>query len=190
VRAGHVLIGFGVLAAALATDVEPAGAFCSVFTRHPCFPAVCSVFASRYCIPYPNYWIGQDLRLTIESASAGDAPASGALAEDASGEHKLDTLHAMFDALRACWIPLAKEEARPGMQMSVRFAFKRSGDIIATPRVTYVSHGASPETREVYRHAISAALERCTPLHFSAGLSNAVAGRPIAIRFVDNREQP
>jgi hypothetical protein len=75
------------------------------------------------------------------------------------------------------------------MQMSVRFAFKRSGDIIATPRVTYASQGASPETREVYLRAISAALERCTPLHFSEGLGNAVAGRPIAIRFVDNREQ-
>jgi hypothetical protein len=190
VRAGRALIGFGVLAAALATDAEPAGAFCSAFTRYPCFPAACSVFASRYCIPYPNYWIGQDLRLTIESASVGDAAANGALAQDASGEHKLDTLHAMFNALRACWIPPAKEGARSGMQMSVRFAFKRSGDIIATPRVTYASQGASSETREVYLHAISAALERCTPLHFSEGLGNAVAGRPIAIRFVDNREQP
>jgi hypothetical protein len=190
VRAGRALIGFGVLATALMTDAEPAGAYCSVFTRHPCFPTACSLFASRYCTPYSDYWIGQDLRLTIESASADDPPASGALAEDASGEHKLDTLHAMFDALRACWIPPAKEEARPGMQMSVRFAFKRSGDIIATPRVTYASQGASPETREVYLHAISAALERCTPLHFSAGLGNAVAGRPIAIRFVDNRGQP
>jgi hypothetical protein len=184
------LIGLGVLATAFVAEVEPAGAFCSVFARHPCFPAGCGGFASRYCVTYSDYWFGQDLRLTIESASAGDAPTSEAPAQDASGEHKLDTLHAMFDALRACWIPPVKEEARPGMQMSVRFAFRRSGDIIATPRVTYVSHGASPEIREVYLHAISAALERCTPLHFSAGLGNAVAGRPIAIRFVDNREQP
>jgi len=190
VRTGQALTGLGVLATALLVGVEPAGAFCSAFTTHQCFPAVCSTFVSRYCIPHPNYWIGQDLRLTIESASAGDGPAGGAPALDANGEHKLDTLHAMFDALRACWIPPAKEEARPGMQMSVRFAFKRSGDIIATPRVTYVSHGASAEIREVYLHAISAALERCTPLHFSEGLGNAVAGRPIAIRFVDNREQP
>src|SRR5919201_6475408 len=159
------------------TDAEPAGAFCSVFTRHPCFPTACSLFASRYCTPYSDYWIGQDLRLTIESASAGDPPASGALAEDASGEHKLDTLHAMFDALRACWIPPAKDEARPGMQMSVRFAFKRSGDIIATPRVTYVSPGAPAETREVYLQAITAALARCTPLPLSDGLGGSIAGR-------------
>ena len=66
----------------------------------------------------------------------------------------------MFDALRACWIPPAKDEARAGMQMSVRFAFRRSGEIIATPRVTYVSPGAPPEARETYFHAISAALER------------------------------
>jgi len=31
------------------------------------------------------------------------------------------------------------------------------------------------------------ALKRCIPLHFSAGMAGAVAGRPIAIRFVDDR---
>lgn len=187
-RTGHVLIGVGVLAALMSADTKPASAFCSVLSRHPCFPTVCSVFARHPCIPYSTYWIGQDLRLTIESASSGTRPAG--LTDDASDDRKLDTLHAMFDALRACWIPPTKEEAHPGMQMSVRFAFKRSGDIIATPRVTYASQGVSRETRAIYLHAISAALERCTPLHLSQGLGNAIAGRPIAIRFVDNREQP
>jgi hypothetical protein len=31
------------------------------------------------------------------------------------------------------------------------------------------------------------ALKGCIPLHFSAGMAGAVAGRPIAIRFVDDR---
>ena len=35
--------------------------------------------------------------------------------------------------------------------------------------------------------AVNAALNRCTPLHFSGGMGDAVAGRPIAIRFVDDR---
>ena len=113
---------------------------------------------------------------------------SGAVAQTA--QPPVNTLSEVMAALRACWVPPPLDQSRAGMQMSVRFAFKRSGDIIATPRVTYVSQGASPESREVYLHAISAALERCTPLHFSEGLGNAVAGRPIAIRFVDNREQP
>jgi hypothetical protein len=184
--------GFGGLAgmiaiAASAAGVEPAGAFCSVFSRHPCAPAVCSVFHRGACIPDYGTPVGQDLRLTVESA----APAPSVPRDDNDGsEHKLDTIRAMFDALRACWVPPTKEEALAGMQMSVRFAFKRSGEIIATPRVTYATPGVPPETRDVYRSAIAAALERCTPLHFTDGMAGAIAGKPIAIRFVDNRNLP
>ena len=174
--------------AATAAGVEPAAAFCSVFSRHPCAPAVCSVFHRGACIPDYGTPLPQDLRLTVESAAAPAAPVPNA--DNDGAEHKLDTIRAMFDALRACWVPPAKDEARPGMQMSVRFAFKRSGEIIATPRVTYATPGVPPETRDVYRNAIAAALERCTPLHFTDGMAGAIAGKPIAIRFVDNRDLP
>ena len=189
-RRAQALIGLGsLMLATTALEVRPADAMCGVFARHPCFPTVCGVFGRHPC--YPDYWIGQDLRLTIESVSTLERPpVSDDHDRSDASDHKLDTLRAMFDALRACWIPLAKDEARAGMQMSVRFAFKRSGEIIATPRVTYVSPGAPPEARETYLHAINAALERCTPLPFSQGLGGAVAGRPIAIRFVDNRDKP
>jgi hypothetical protein len=65
--------GFGGLAgmiaiAASAAGVEPANAFCSVFSRHPCAPAVCSVFHRGACIPVRTP-VGQDLRLTVESAA-------------------------------------------------------------------------------------------------------------------------
>jgi hypothetical protein len=138
----------------------------------------------------PDYelWIGQDLRLTIMSANAPQAPHVG---KDTEGsEHKLHSIRDMFAALRTCWNPPDEDAAQSGMQMSVRFAFKRNGEIIAPPRVTYVSPDASPGVRETYRHAIMIALERCTPLHFSEGLAGAIAGRPIAIRFVDNRILP
>jgi hypothetical protein len=59
--------------------------------------------------------------------------------------------------------------------------------MIAPPRTTYASHDAPADVRNVYRDAVTAALARCTPLHFSEGMSEAVAGRPIAIRFVDDR---
>jgi hypothetical protein len=73
------------------------------------------------------------------------------------------------------------------MEYTIRFAFKRDGEIIAPPRVTYSSHDAPADVRDLYRDAVNAALARCTPLHFSDGMAGAVAGRPIAIRFVDNR---
>jgi len=101
--------------------------------------------------------------------------------------HALDTIRDMFAALRRCWLPPPKDEARHGMEYTIRFAFKRDGEVIAPPRVTYASHDTPSETRNAYRNAVDAALKRCTPLHFSEGMGGAVAGRPIAIRFVDDR---
>ena len=73
------------------------------------------------------------------------------------------------------------------MQMSVRFAFKRTGELIGEPRVTYTTPGIDDDTRRIYRDAIKEALDRCTPLPFSAGMGGAIAGRPIAVRLVDTR---
>ena len=44
------------------------------------------------------------------------------------------------------------------------------------------------DVRDAYRDAVNAALSRCLPLHFTDGMGGAVAGRPIAIRYVDNRD--
>jgi hypothetical protein len=192
--AAIVVLGAGASMLAAA----PAQAVCSVFDKHPCAPTVCSVFQRRPCLPEIEYWVGQDLRLTIESArtekaadgASHDQPTE-ALAqvrqEDSDTQHKLDSIRELFAALRACWIPPPGDEARAGMQMSVRLSFKRSGEIIGTPRVTYATPEAAKELRENYLKAITAALERCTPLPFTKGLGGAIAGRPIAIRYVDNR---
>jgi hypothetical protein len=189
-RKPGALIATTVIGAAAST-VAPAsaGAVCSVFDRHPCAPTFCSVFGRGPCLPDYELWIGQDLRLTIMSSNAAPvAPRSGD--DPDQPEHKVHSIRGMFSALRACWHPPDEDAARAGMQMSVRFSFKRNGEIVAPPRVTYTTPDASQEVRETYRHAIMAALERCTPLRFSEGLGGAVAGRPIAIRFVDDRALP
>jgi hypothetical protein len=168
---------------------------CSVLSGRPCHPSFCGVFHGGPCLPYYLPPIGEDLRLTIVSTddepagkdtanSGGDQAGSDT---DAADDHSLDSISAMFAALRACWVPPPKDEARPGMEYTIRFAFKRDGEIVASPRVTYASHDAPADVRDVYRDAVNAALKRCTPLHFSDGMGGAVAGRPIAVRFVDNR---
>ena len=141
------------------------------------------------------YPFGEDLRLTITSTDA-DHGTNGAAAEAApdadkdapDAKHQLNTIRDMFDALRACWMPPPEDEERPGMRMSVRLSFRRNGEMIGAPRVTYTSPDAPADARAVYHDAITAALDRCTPLSFTAGLGGALAGRPIAIRFVDNRD--
>jgi hypothetical protein len=152
---------------------------------------VCSVFRDRPCLPYFLPPLGHDLRLTIVSTDENGSQTEHGEVSGAD-EHPLDSIRDMFAALRSCWVPPPKEEAHHGMEYTIRFALKRDGTIIAPPRMTFSSHEASAETRQVYREAIDTALRRCTPLHFTDGMAGAVAGRPIAIRFVDDRstDQP
>jgi hypothetical protein len=171
---------------------------CSVLSGRPCHPSFCSVFHSGPCMPYYLPPLGEDLRLTIVSSDDTDRADNNAAKNDQAGDqsggenatasdHPLDSIRDMFAALRACWVPPPKDEARHGMEYTIRFAFKRDGEIVAPPRVTYASHDAPVDVRDIYRDAVNAAIKRCTPLHFSDGMGGAVAGRPIAIRFVDNR---
>jgi hypothetical protein len=74
------------------------------------------------------------------------------------------------------------------MQMSVRFSFKRTGEMIGAPFMTYATAGVPVDVRATYLKAINASLDGCEPLKFTDGLGGAIAGRPIAIRYVDNRE--
>jgi hypothetical protein len=177
---------------------------CSVLSGIPCHPSFCGVFHRGPCLPYYLPPFGEDLRLTIVStddndpadntAGAAKKDQTGDQADDQAGgdnemasDHPLDSIRDMFAALRACWVPPPKDEAQHGMEYTIRFAFKRDGEILAPPRVTYASHDAPADVRDIYRDAVNAALKRCTPLHFSDGMGGAVAGRPIAVRFVDNR---
>ena len=156
---------------------------CSVLDGQPCTPSFCSVFNHGPCVPEIDYPTGENLQLTIESVPSRDDAA-----RYVRPDHDLDSIGDLFAALRACWSPPPADAAREGMQMSVRFSFKRSGEIIAVPRVTYATSGVSTDLRNTYLKAITASLDACVPLKFTGGLGGAIAGRPIAIRYVDNRQ--
>ena len=165
-------------------DATPfAHAPCSVLDGQPCTPGYCSVFNHGPCIPEIDYPYGENLQLTIQSVPPRDDAA-----KYQKPDHDLDTIGDLFSALRSCWSPPPTDTAREGMQMSVRFSFKRSGEIIASPRVTFATAGVPAETRATYLKAINASLDACLPLKFTGGLGGALAGRPIAIRYVDNRD--
>ena len=156
---------------------------CSVLDHRPCTPTFCSVFNDGPCIPEIFYPYGQNLQLTIQSV-----PAAKDAAKYVRPDHDLDTIGDLFAALRSCWSPPPATSAREDMQMSVRFSFKTSGEMIGTPRLTFATAGISADTRAAYLKAINSSLDACLPLKFSNGLGGALAGRPIAIRYVDNRE--
>jgi hypothetical protein len=155
---------------------------CSVLDNRPCTPYHCSVLDHGPCTPEIDYPYGQDLRLTVQSV-----PPEQDAAKYKKPDHDLDNIGDLFAALRACWSPPPADAAREGMQMSVRFSFKRTGEIIATPRVTFATAGVAADTRATYLKAINTSLDACLPLKFTDGLGGALAGRPIAVRYVDNR---
>jgi hypothetical protein len=156
---------------------------CSVLDGRPCTPSFCSVLNRGPCIPEIDYPYGENLQLTIESVPPQDDKA-----KYARPDHDLDTIGDLFAELRSCWSPPPADSAAEGMQMTVRFSFKRDGAIIAAPRLTFATTGSSADTRTTYLKAINASLDACMPLKFTNSLGGALAGRPIAIRYVDNRE--
>lgn len=155
---------------------------CSVLSGQPCTPSFCSVFNHGPCIPEIDYPYGQNLQLTIQTV-----PAKADAEKYRKPDHDLDSIGDLFAELRSCWSPPPPDIAHEGMQMSVRFSFKRSGEMIGPPRVTFATAGVPADIRETYLKAINASLDACIPLKFTDGLGGALAGRPIAIRYVDNR---
>ncbi|UGY02617.1 hypothetical protein [Bradyrhizobium quebecense] len=156
---------------------------CSVLDYGPCIPSYCSVFNHGPCLPEINYPYGENLQLTILTV-----PPQDQAEKYRKPDHDLDTIGDLFAALRSCWAPPPADDAREGMQMSVRFSFKRTGEMIGTPRLTFATRGIPADTRTTYLNAINASLGACLPLKFTGGLGGALAGRPIMIRYVDNRE--
>ena len=100
----------------------------------------------------------------------------------------VNTLSELMAALRACWVPPPLDQSRAGMQITVQMSFRRNGELLGQPRITFESAGASEDERLAYRIAVAKMLKRCTPVPVTEGLGNALAGRPLTIRFVDNRK--
>lgn len=172
-----------VLAAVTSTQIpHPARALtlCGTSEGPGCVPTTCTVLVPQTCLPDDDFPLGGDLRLTINTVSAEAAlPKS---------DHDLDTLRDLFVMLRSCWTPPALADASHGMQMTVRVSYKRSGDIFAPPQLTYALEGASQKVRDTYRAAIAQSLESCAPMHFSRAFGDAIAGKPILIRYIDDRD--
>lgn len=180
---GRLILAIAALGAALdgnpalAVDALNRLSVCSVFDPAPCAPAFCGVFGPWPCVPaLPS--LGQGLLLTVASRSTGGGRAP---------TEPVDNIREMFDALRACWEPPSIKESLRNMQMTAVFSYKRNGELFGPPRVTYASPEVDSETRRRYLEAIIAALNRCAPMPFTEAMAGAIAGRPVAVRFIGGR---
>jgi hypothetical protein len=102
---------------------------------------------------------------------------------------ELNTMKDVNDAFFACWKAPSAFDARPGMEITIRFALSRTGEIIGEPRFTFASPDVPPDVRAVYQRSIADAFKTCTPFPLSPSLGGAIAGRPQSLRFFDGRGQ-
>ena len=96
----------------------------------------------------------------------------------------IDMIRDIFPAIGACWTPPAGLTRLERIEITVRFSLRRDGTVIGAPRVTFATLGAKARARQALTDATFEAIRRCTPLPLTKGLSGAIAGRPIAIRFI------
>lgn len=142
--------------------------------------ASCSVLEDRPCPGREGLPVGQGLLFTVQDTPSDPVPGPRMA-------KPLNTIRDVFAAIHACWLPPPMDQAQEGMEIAVRFSFTRDGGILGEPRFTYLTRDVTQQVRTAYQRAVAATLARCTPLPFTPELGGAIAGRPFAIRFIDNR---
>ena len=125
----------------------------------------------------PLFWFAVPLLLVLWN--------SGGQAEPG----QVDSIREAVARLRSCWKPPPASRANPGIDITVIVSFNRDGAILGHPRISYESEQATDNDRLMYRIAVMEALQRCTPMPFTEGMSGAVAGRPFSVQF-HNRKRP
>ena len=70
----------------------------------------------------------------------------------------------------------------------MRLSFKRSGEVLGKPQITYFKAGGERHFQERFAASVMSAFAQCTPLPFTAALGSAIAGRPFTFRFIDDRQ--
>jgi hypothetical protein len=186
------ILGAAALAAASFAAPEPARAFCSVLSRHPCTPYFGSVLRRHPFTPYSCGVSGGPCSPEVVLLSgkapvlkvAGHAGPPGPIDRD----HPLDRLDEVALLFSKCLELPPDGQSQAGMELALRFAFKRNGEIVADPRFTYTTRGASENVKGAWRAAALDMLQRCTPVPMSANLGGAIAGQPIVVAIRETRE--
>jgi hypothetical protein len=70
-------------------------------------------------------------------------------------------------------------------EVTFLFSFRRDGTLIAPPRLTHSEPPAQADHQRPFADAARAAILACAPFPFTARFASAIAGRPFAVRIID-----
>lgn len=125
-------------------------------------------------------WAG---RLTVTLALLGCVGQAHALGADAQGSEKqsLNNQQDLWNYFERCMKPTG---GAAGAEMTIRFSLKRDGSLLGKPQITFAKWAGDADDQHRFAEGIAAAFSRCLPAPITGGLGGAIAGRPIALRFV------
>lgn len=105
---------------------------------------------------------------------------------DAQGDQRpiagpLERPGQISDALMRCWRP---PPAGFRQEITIRVAFRKDGDLMGEPRITWIGPTGNVEQRAALRNSMLRAISLCVPMRFTPAMASAIAGRPFAMRFI------
>src|SRR5215467_12687874 len=130
--------------------------FGSVFSHHPFTPYSCGVFSRPGCTPELLFPLNQVPLLKVHGHVGPPDPLDR--------EHPVDRIDELGPLLSNCLELPPDDEAQVGMQVSLKLAFKRDGELLADPRFTYTTHDAPEKVKAAYQAAALDMLKHCTTL--------------------------
>jgi hypothetical protein len=98
-----------------------------------------------------------------------------------SAQAEVNSFKELRPAIMACWRPPSSLER---LDATVRFSLNRRGAIIGQPAITYSELSEDERTSRAFIASVLRALADCTPVDLSDAFAEALAGRPVTIRFV------
>lgn len=194
-RSPHAIppLFIGVAALGLASSAAPEKAqACSVLSHHPCTPYVgsvlrrhpftpysCGVFSRPGCTPEVVLPLNQVPMLKVEGHVGAGEPLDR--------EHPVNHINQLGPLLSKCLELPPEDDAQAGMQLSLKLAFKRDGQLLADPRFTYTTHDAPEKVKAAYQAAVLDMIKHCTPLPITDQFGGAIAGRPFVVTVRETR---
>jgi hypothetical protein len=137
------------------------------------------VFSGPGCTPELFLPLNQVPLLKVEGHAGPPAPIDR--------DHPLERLNELGPLLSNCLELPPEDDAQAGMQLSLKLAFKRDGELLADPRFTYVTHEAPEKVKAAYEAAALEMLKHCTPLPITDEFGGAIAGRPFVVAIKETR---
>lgn len=99
----------------------------------------------------------------------------------AAPQASANSLRELFANLNRC-ISLAP--GAPSGEVTIVFSLRRDGSLLGKPRVTYARLPRDQEEQRRLIENLAGAFGSCMPAPITNGLGDAIAGRPLAVRFV------